>query len=342
MDYLFDNPLANLPAVYFLILYGAAIAFSVAAFQIVKKQFDTTAQMPLPPVPTNPDVYEIAYLRGGENELARSVIFALTQKGFLQVHADEKSKVVWVQQTDVKPEHGSLQYIEQKVYEFFHTRKQSKAVFVSQDLKEVLKTFAVTYKQRLENSNLLTGAEMQSRVNRLKWFILFGVLALGGYRLLSSVVNGWFNIGFLLVFISTALIIFALLKGLPRISALGRAYLERLELAFSSLRWQISQPKPQQQLAATNGATFNSVAPTLLAVGLFGVGALAGTAYDSYHQAFYKAQQRQDAGSSGCGSGCGSSWDSGSGGSSSSCSSGGSSCGGGCGGGGCGGGGCGG
>jgi uncharacterized protein (TIGR04222 family) len=131
MDYLFDNPLANLPSTHFLALYGALIAVSVIAYQTVKKQFDITAQMPVPPVPINPDIYEIAFLRGGENELARAVIFALIQKGYLQIDTDEKSRTVWIQQTGAKPDKNSLQYIEQKVYEF-STRQKSRKQFSPQ------------------------------------------------------------------------------------------------------------------------------------------------------------------------------------------------------------------
>lgn len=338
MDWIFDNPLANLPGTYFLLLYGAMIVTLAIAFQIIKRQFDMTSGLPLPPIPANPDVYEIAYLRGGENELARAVIFTLAQKGFLQIQTTDNS--AWVQQSEIKPDKRSLNYLEQKVYDYFAMPYQTREIFAkSSNLREILKPFATTYAQRLENAQLLTAAEANRQVNILKWTIFLGILALGGYKFLAAILNGYSNVGFLIVFSFAALLIFASMNGLPRVSALGRKYLEMLELTFATIKSQISQPNPKHPQFAAQGARFGAVDPMLLAVGVFGVGALAGTAYDSYHQAFYKSQQ-QNAGSassgSSCGSGCGSSWDSSSSSDSGgSCSSGGSSCGGGGCGGGC-------
>jgi hypothetical protein len=127
-------------------------------------------------------------------------------------------------------------------------------------------------------------------------------------------------------------VILGVMSKAPRLTAHGKNYLERLQLAFENFKYASKPANLNQNHQPAN--SFAAVDPLLLSVGIFGTAALAGTAYDGYNQAFHKAQQGQStSGGSSCGSGCGTSSDS------SSCSSGdgGGSCSGGCGGGGCGG-----
>lgn len=334
MNFLFDNPFTNLSGPVFLWLYGAIITFSILLFQILKSQIDKTAQMPLPPIPNKPDAYKIAFLRGGENELARTVIFALIQKGFLQVLINEADKVAWIQQTEIKPEKKLLNYLEQNVYNWFEQSRKIKEFFANDGLPQIIRPFAVTYTEQLEQNNLLTSSDLQSRTRKMKWFIFLNVIGLGFYKLIAALLGGHSNVGFLILFGFVALVIFGSMRELPRLTKHGKSYLERLQLAFERFKMQI----PRNSFSNVNrssekysNATFNGFEPALLAVGLFGVNALSGTIYDEYRQAFHKANQASASSSSSCGSGYGSSWDS----SSSNCSSsdGGSSCGGGCGGG---------
>ena len=141
---------------------------------------------------------------------------------------------------------------------------------------------------------------------------------MNGYRNVIGIIV----IGALAVFLSIAA------TKTPRLTKLGKAYLERLQLAFQNLKPQVQMfgraDFPRSQ--SLPGATFAGVDPVLLGVGVFGTGILAGTVYEDYNSVFQKAQNYA---SGGCGSSCGSGCSSGDGG--------GSSCGGGCGGcGGCG------
>lgn len=90
MDFLFDNPLANMFGPYFVVLYTAFLVSTVIVFRISKSRLDKTAHLSLPPVPQNPDPFEIAFLRGGANELARAVIFSLNQKNLVKFINEEK------------------------------------------------------------------------------------------------------------------------------------------------------------------------------------------------------------------------------------------------------------
>ena len=81
MDFLLDNPLATMEGTTFLVLYVIFILFTLTTLAIARSNIDKTDQLPIPAIPPQVDPYEVAYLRGGINEMARSVVFSLVQKG---------------------------------------------------------------------------------------------------------------------------------------------------------------------------------------------------------------------------------------------------------------------
>ena len=327
MDFLFDNPLANMPGVIFLVFYSLFIIFSLVIFGVWKTQADKTANLAVPPIPPNVDPYEIAYLRGGMNEVARAVIFALRQKDFLIFQNDGKNSRIHrnQQQTDRR----GLSEMEQDVLKWFGTSREPKELFQGYGLTQALEPYYGIYEMRLEQQQLLNGDEMRSRIKRARNIVLLLILGLGAYKFLAAMLNGYTNVVGLIIIAATATFITFRVARVPRLTALGKIYLERLQIAFDKLKYQTERQAVQPNVA---GAQFAGVDPLLLGVGVFGGAILAGTVYDDYNQAFQRAQT-QTAGSSSCGSSCGSSCSSSSGGG----DGGGSSCGGGgCGG--CGGG----
>ncbi|CAN5756576.1 hypothetical protein BH20ACI4_BH20ACI4_23560 [soil metagenome] len=80
MNILLDNPLAAMYGPYFLVFYAFFIFFVLIGLSIVKNLSDQTTKLNTPPIPSTIDPYEIAFLRGGTNEVARSVIFSLMRK----------------------------------------------------------------------------------------------------------------------------------------------------------------------------------------------------------------------------------------------------------------------
>lgn len=334
MDFLFDNPLANMPGVVFLVFYSLFIIFTLIALGVWKSQADKTANLAVPPIPPNIDPYEIAYLRGGMNEVARAVVFALRQKDFLIIQNDGKNSRIHrnANQTDKR----GLSRIEQSVLDWFAGSREPKEVFQSYGLLQVLDPYYEIYEARLEQQQFLTGDEMRSRIKRARNIVLSLIIGLGAYKFTAALAHGRMNVaGIVIIAVIATFISFAAAR-LPRLTNLGKTYLERLQIAFDRLQYQTERQAMQPR--AASGAQFAGVDPLLLGVGVFGGAVLAGTIYDDYNQVFQRAQNQAVASSSSCSSGCGTSCSSGSSGSS--CSSGGdgggSSCGGGCGG--CGGG----
>ncbi len=331
MEILIDNSLATMYGPYFLIFFGFVIFFAVIILAIVKLQFDKTDNLPLPAIPTNIDPYEIAYLRGGTNEVARSVIFSLLKKDFIVIDSAVTPAVI--KKTNNQNDFRSLNPIEQLTLGWLGAEREPKEVFGSYGLVEQLKVYGDSYQGRLEQQQMLTSEDDRTVFRPVKWSVYMLITTLGGYKLLASVLHGYYNIAFLIIFLIAGLLIARAVAKIPRVTKLGKAYLERLQTAFDSLKYSSQAANRQFNPTAAAQTTFAGVDPLLLSVGVFGSAILAGTVYDNYNQAFQRSQAASASSGGGCGSACGSSSSS-----SSSCSSsdgGGSSCGGGCGGGGC-------
>ena len=325
MNWLLDNPLVNLPGPYFLIFYGFVIASAIIGFKIFKSRLDFTGKIPLPPIPAEPDPFEIAYLRGGANELARAATFALNQKALIEI--SQNGKDTFIQQT-ATANPPRLNPIERAVFNYYASPRKPKELFQTSGLKEILQPFASTYEARLAAQHFLTDDATKSFVGKTSLALAASVVSLGVYKLIVAVLRGHSNYDFLIIMGIIGAIILLVMSRAPRVSELGEKYLERLQLAFEKLKFAGMYANPLQN--QQQGVSFSAVDPLLLGVGIFGTTVLAGSVFDNYNQAFHKSQQAQSTSGGSCGSGCGTSSDS------SSCSSGGDGgggCSGGCGGG---------
>jgi uncharacterized protein (TIGR04222 family) len=342
MDFLLDNPLAMMDGPAFLVLFASLIVFSTVAVAAGRAASDKSDKLNIPTIPPEPDPIEIAYLRGGRNEAARAVIFSLLHKKLIQIETDGKYSVLG----PVLPA-GSvrgLAGIEQTAMGWIGSVREAGEAFRKNDgLVARLEPFFSVYQDRLESRQLLISIESRARIKLYAWAAAASVVAVGGYKVLVSLVYGHFNIIFTIILAVIGMAVILAIGKLPRMTKLGKRYLDRLSLAFSDLKYKSQAPYIKNaEMPALQSASFAGVDPLLLSVGLFGSGILAGTVFSDYNTAFQRAQMEESkrASGGGCGSGaaCGSgSSDSSGGGSSCSGGCSGGSCGGGCGGGGCGG-----
>lgn len=329
MDFLLDNPLTMMDGYAFLALYVSLIVLAAVTIGLARANADKSDRLNIPAIPPDPDPYEIAFLRGSSNEAARSIIFALMQKGLVEIVTE--GKVSHVKPVSLAVRVQGLANIEQATINWIGMSRNVEEMFDKKHgLAQELEPFFSIYRDRLESRQLLTSYESSARVRKYGIALIGTVVAIGVYRIFTSIMHGHFNVGFTIVSAFIGLLIIGGIGTLPRMTKLGKTYMERLRLAFDDLKYKsqapyirTAEPKVIQQ------AGFAGVDPLLLSVGVFGSTVLIGTVFDDYNAAFKKAEQQ--AASGGCGSGCGSGCSSGSDG-------GGSSCGGGCGGGGCGGG----
>jgi uncharacterized protein (TIGR04222 family) len=326
MDFLFDNPLANMFGPYFLVLYSFFIVSTTIVYRVLRNRLDRTTHFPLPPIPQNPDPFEIAFLRGGANELARAVIFSLNQKNLVKFINDEKSSQI--QPTNIEFDRRSLMPIQQTALEWFGTTREAKEIFQKDGLAQTLKPYHETFQARLEMQHFIPDEEFKKRNTRLalKAFLVFG--GLGLYKFIAAFYNGYTNIAGIVIITFIGLIALGIAAKMPRLTKRGEMYLKRLQIAFDRIKPSNHYPISEQTQVPSG--TFAAVDPFLLSVGVFGGAALAGTVYSDYNQAFQRAQSQSANSSGGCGSACGSSSCSSGGGDGGGCGSGCGGCGGGC------------
>lgn len=313
---LLDNPIADMYGPTFLLFYGSVIVVTciVCAFML---RAEARAEESVQPsiVPENLDPYEIAYLRGGEGEVANTIIFTLIQRGYLRQSSEYANRI---ERVGDLPREGFLSAQEYAVLEWFSSPRTGKEIFrPTGGLKQQLAGHFQEYRQRLMYAGLLYSEGKRQLTWKLWLCGAFLIAALGAYKLYVAVATMHTNVAFLIIMGVIGLVVLAFACRLPRQTRRGRNYLQRLQFAFSSLR------NPADNFNAAPDSSY------ILAVGLFGAGAgiLASTPY-GYYQEMHRSTMMASTG--------GSSY-SGDGGSSSRCS-GGSSCGGGGGCGGCGGG----
>jgi uncharacterized protein (TIGR04222 family) len=322
MEFLFDNPIANMQGPLFLVLFFGFTFVSVVILYLLKSSVDWTAKLSTPNVPYEIDPFEIAYLRGGENELTRSVVFSLTKKGFLEITNEGKQS--FISQAKIQPNWTELSQIERNVLTYFQVTRETKELFGNSDLTRIVSPFAVVCEAKAKQANFLTPTDVKVKTRFLAVGFAGITASIGFYKLLAALLHGRFNVIFLIAFIIISAVIFFLMSKTKRLSALGENYVAQLQTAFDRLRNLKASAH-----GINNQPTMNGIDPTLLAVGLFGTSVLVGSGYSNYEKAFQVSSSTVSCGSS-CGSSCSSGSDSGS----SSCSSSGcsSGCGGGCGG----------
>lgn len=300
MDIL-HNPLAEMYGPDFLKLYSVVIAIALGACWVIVSVADTTKNVPLPLVPAQPNACEIAYLQGGERQVAMLVVFNLIERGFLQVGKKD------IERSPNCANIEQLTPLEQEVFAWFTA--PCTAAEIRYYLSAKVQPYCQIHEQSLQNQQLLYLPDWRIAPQQASLIAGVIIFSLGGYKFLAALANGHHNLGFLVTLTMFAFIMLRFVcYTTPRLSYLGQRYLQQLQEVFEQLKAK-----------SKNGVTPSTSEYGLL-VALFGVNALIGSPYDSYRQMFVTSSYSSSS-SGGCSSACAS-----------------SGCGGGgCGGGGCGG-----
>lgn len=297
MDWLWNNPLGTMYGPYFLGLYLAVIVTVIVGSRWLIRQADETRREPTPPVPAAPDPYLVAWLRGGTNEVARLALFDLLQQGRIE-QVERKGvfglskKQILQRSADAKGD--DLSPLQTSVWKWLGAERDAATVFQS-GLPDAVKPHTETLQADCERLGLATQESGTHGQRLICGFGLVSILALGGYKLAVALSTGHHNVAFLL-FLGIAGAVFQVLLAKPqRLTDLGRRTLAAMQTAYAGLKAH-SGDEPSPAL--------------LLAMGVFGVAVLQGTAYGG----FYDLYRQSAASAGGCGSSCGSSCGGGGGG----------------------------
>ncbi|MCE5243152.1 MAG: TIGR04222 domain-containing membrane protein [Syntrophobacteraceae bacterium] len=314
MDFLTDDPLADMYGPDFLILYAAAIIIAlIVARRMVRNAAPADLAMPLT-LPLRPDPVEVAYLRGGEAEVIRFTVFKLIQNRLVMLNDAKSGTIVRIEDN---ARASALGGFERAVYDSLYTPRKMKDV-----VKALFADFqarCLSYRTSLEDRGLLATAFARAKALRVRLYILALIFGLGGYKLAVALSRGHTNVLFLVIMAIIGTILAFKVCRVPRLSRRGREYLDRFK----------AQVRPTAEAASKDQMSGFDDGALAFQVALLGFAVLAGTSYAAYADTLSPPASSFGDVTGGCGGGgCGGGSDSG--GSS-------SDGGGGCGGGGCGG-----
>jgi uncharacterized protein (TIGR04222 family) len=307
MDWLKNNFVVDMPGPLFVLLYAGFVILVLVLCWWRIRVSEPGAALPAPPVPARPDPYAIAYLRSGADEVARLVVFALLQQGFLRVTSvlEENVESNRLERVADVPEGIRLPDIERRALQWFDQRRDVKDIFQIDGLKSRLADYCAQYEQRLRNEHLLTSDTTRAVASRTAWWGALAILIVGSYKVYVAWLEGFLDAPTIfalalpgLFFVQSPVVIF---QQRPRLSRRGRACLRQLQLAYGGLKSQ-SQTAAMQPPTGWDGGSIRAVGPALMIVmGVFGHKALEGTAPAAYGRLFPQAPNGDCGYSCGCG-----------------------------------------
>lgn len=244
------------------------------------------------------DPYEIALLRGGENEALRVAALSLIDRGLLEVSGET-----------IKTKNNAAIDNARRSIEKAILRKFSSAAEAHEMYKDdTLKAACIEYRTSLGQHRLLANDSVYEARRPMLWLGLLILGGLAGAKLFVALQRGRHNIIFLIILAGGFLVYLFKVYNKER-TGLGDRVLTDLRTLFKGLKDRGSSIKP--------GGETNEAA---LLAAVFGVAALSAASFPYIEKLFPKASKNNNSCSTySCGSSCG------------------SSCGGSCGGGGCGG-----
>jgi uncharacterized protein (TIGR04222 family) len=296
-------PFMDLPGPKFLDVFGALAIMVFAGTFLAIYLADRTDRRRPPPVPQTPDAMEIAFLKGGVNQVIRTIVYDLVQRGYATLAPDDR-----IGYTAKKPAPGELNALEARVLESIQATPKAHELFANRTARAELLAALKPVRARLAAEELVK----PDRVKRARTFAqAIGVSLLVGFAGLKIYVaetTGHPNVWYLVFLCGAAvagLFVLAYVMTRHHASRRGRAWLDAMALAWrprldEALR-EVGAPGP---VKAFEGAS-------LFLIGLYGFSVLKGTPEAAFANHFKRASG--DGGGS-CGSSCGGSCGSGDGG----------------------------
>jgi uncharacterized protein (TIGR04222 family) len=277
-----------------IIDYAVICGIIIAVFWVFNGFYfpyrDPSRNLNLPSNSELPDPYLLAFLRGGVNEMIRSIIISLTIRKYLEAYA--RSGNATISRSASAPSVNELKLIEKTVFNYFSQEgvQSVKDIYSSTALPFLVASYIGKLEENLYQRKFLTTEYEHSHA----WKIgLIGLAPIVAIFVIQSELNREFSWWF----ISIGLIAWVILLGVcvpDKVNDLGKRYLESLKDRF---------PLSQRLNNFTDGDDFT----LMLTVSLFGMEALEGTSFAYFQDVFKKAYKITATAELhvGCGGGCG-------------------------------------
>lgn len=319
MNWFLHNAVADLYGPYFLLFYAATIVVLIVAARRSIWSADRSLERGPPEIPTKLDPYEVAYLRGGENEVTRVAVASMIQRGLLRIVEDERwHSTIRTIGRGRKPEPNELLPVEAAVWDWGLYPADAGELFGKRGVTTRVKEVCKRYELDLAEEGLLVSEEQLKPLVRWLWFSGLAILLLlGVYKLIVAHAKGHANVAFLNILMVGGAVVYSIACLVThRLSRRGKAYLARLKQVFggpggrldASGDWAFA-PAPDFFGRADPGAMARAAASgpdCLLLLGVFGVPALANTPLSVLNTMFTRsANGGGGCGGGGCGGGCG-------------------------------------
>jgi uncharacterized protein (TIGR04222 family) len=284
----------DLPGPDFLNVFGLVVIVALAAAWLVIRVADRTDRRPPPPVPENPDAMEVAYLQGGVNQVIRTLIYDLAQRGFVALAKGDR--VVPLQR---QPQPDELNALERIVLQAVQAKPKAREMFEDRALRSRLLEELAPLRAKLAAEELTKPEAVKIWRRRAQ---VAGTLVIAGLAL-AKIYVAWRageNVSYLIFLaIASVAALFALAYVATRAHASrrGHAYLDAMRLAYADrLReavGHIGSPGPEAR--AFGGAS-------LFLIGLYGFSVLKGTTEAMFAESFKRGSE---SGGGDCGTSCG-------------------------------------
>jgi uncharacterized protein (TIGR04222 family) len=280
MDFLSDNPLANMRGPDFLALYAIFACIAVFTFIALASLDDDGRDAPSRQIPAKPDPYELAYLRDGAGGVVWLAIYALKRAGLVELTKGGK-----LQRLEGA---GPSNRYEADVLNAVGPGSTPSAIIRAPG--GAVSSLLRTLESSLAARGLVRSPESRRRTAGLAWWVGGALFAIAGYKVIVATAHGHRNVGGLFIECGIAMLILLLAARFilrQRANTRGRLYLDRVKLAYE-------RPRPNSA-----GAGLDPV--NMLLVGVYGFQVLTGTPDAAFAK---QAQMAQSSGGCGGGSSC--------------------------------------
>jgi len=357
----FLTPFTQMDGPVFLVLYAVLFAAFFCACMVLRRQVDQDKTGRPVQAGVDPDPYQMAYLRGGVNEVNRLATFELFERRALEEKKSWNGSITWTLIPGIVNASNCSPFA-LAASSFYSEPRRPTEIFRSEVASRFVSQFR-EWDDWIEKEDLRITPEKQFKLNGLALVLAAVFAAVGLLKIVAAVLHDRYNVGFASLMLIAGTVAIVVTRFPRRFNARGRSFLTATQVINGQHR-RITTQNNRSTIPSEESASNGFATMPMMAMGLFGVAALQGSSYDS----FRKTYQKSEPAGGGCGASCaGASWSSGCGSShhdgtlngahcgagAAHCSAGGTSCGassgascsgggaGGCGGG-CGGGGCGG
>lgn len=279
-------PFFNLSGPDFLNFFGAVVIAVLLATFVAIRFADRTGRLPAPTVPQTPDAMAVAYLQGGVNQVIRTLVYDLDERGYVVLGAE--SRIV---PTGAEPQPGELNALDLRVLEAVKGGPTAQDLLEDRALRASLEQKLREVKDALAADDLLQPPSMNAWKRRMEAIGSLLILGVGGVKLQMAYAEGQ-NVSYLLFLtIAAVAALFALgyvltrdpasRRGQAYVEAMREAYADRLKEALGHIR------SPGPEARAFKGAS-------LFLIALYGFSVLKGTTEAKFPEAFERASGSGD------------------------------------------------